>query len=260
MPANRSVVAALAALGLALTATACDDKGTTAAAAASSQASPSPTERVASMTGKRLLDKGREAYGHVSSVRMTGFVVDDEDGGRRTDIQLSADRKGQCAVKVGVGGKGEFELVRTAERTLLVRPTAATLTAMRGAEVAERYRDRWFKVPPGSEYSSMAELCDLTGLTAFGDPNSAWTGLAGDPGTVGDRASMGVMLSSKEEGPYTAHLAAEGAMVPLRLEDGWGESAGKRMTLDFTDYDVPVVLPSLSAGSVVDGDLPKAAA
>ncbi|MFJ4090681.1 hypothetical protein ACIPYS_03785 [Kitasatospora sp. NPDC089913] len=260
MPANRSVVVALAALGLALTATACDGaEGPAAAGAPASQSSPSPTERVASMTGKRLLDKGREAYGHVSSVRMAGFAVD-EDSGRRTGIQLSADRKGQCAAKVDVDGKGQFELVRTAERTLLVRPAAATLTAMRGAEVAERYRDRWFKVPPGSEYSSMAELCDLTGLTAFGDPNSEWSGLAGDPGTVGDRASMGVMLSSKEEGPWTAHLAAEGAMVPLRLEDGWGESAGKRMTLDFTDYDVPVVLPSLSAGSVVDGDLPVKAA
>ncbi|MFB7382721.1 hypothetical protein ACFC6U_30060 [Kitasatospora purpeofusca] len=255
MPANRAVAAALAALGLALTATACDDaKDSTAAAAASGPASPSPTERVASMTGKRLLDKGREAYGKASSLRVTGFVVD-EDSGRRTGVQLAADRTGQCQLKADVEGTGQFEILRT-EGTTLFRPSAATLTAMRGAAVAEHYRDRWFKIPAGSEYSSMADLCDLAGLTAFGDPNGSWQALAGEPGTVAGRASMGVQLSSTEEGAFTAHLAAEGAMVPLRVEDGWGESAGKKMTLDFTDYDVPVVLPAVPAGSVVDGDLP----
>ncbi|MFB7674561.1 hypothetical protein ACFC26_24415 [Kitasatospora purpeofusca] len=255
MPANRAVAAALAALGLALTATACDDANdSTAAAAASSPASPSPTERVASMTGKRLLDKGREAYGKASSLRMTGFVVD-EDSGRRTGVQLAADRKGQCQLKADVDGTGQFEILRT-EGTTLFRPSTATLTAIRGAAVAERYRDRWFKIPAGSEYSSLGDLCDLAGLTAFGDPNGSWQALAGEPGTVAGRASMGVQLSSTEEGAFTAHLAAEGAMVPLRVEDGWGESAGKNMTLDFTDYDVPVVLPAVPAGSVVDGDLP----
>ncbi|KJY31361.1 hypothetical protein [Streptomyces sp. NRRL S-495] len=258
MPANRAVVAALAALGLALTATACDDAQGSTTAAASGPGSPSPTERVASMTGMRLLDKGREAFGRASSVRMTGFVVD-EDSGRRTNVQLAADRKGQCAAKVDAEGKGEFEFVRT-EGTLLYRPSAALLSALRGTEAAERYRDRWFRIPPTSEYASMADLCDLAGLPAFGDPNSSWSALAGEPGTVGGRASMGVQLNSTEEGAFTAHLAAEGAMVPLRMEDGWSESVGKTMTFDFTDYDVPVVLPALPAGSVVDGDLPAKAA
>ncbi|MFD4906838.1 hypothetical protein [Kitasatospora purpeofusca] len=255
MPANRAVVAALAALGLALTATACDDaKDSTAAAAASSPASPSPTERVASMTGKRLLDKGREAFGRVSSVRMTGFAVEEEDG-RRTDIQVAADRKGQCVAKVEVESKGQFELVRTEGRTLF-RPTAATFTALRGPAVAERYKDRWFAISPKSEYASLGGVCDLVWTVPFGEPDSSWNTLSGAPGTVGSRASMSVELSSKDEGVLTAHLAAEGAMVPLRVEDGWGEAAGKTMAFDFADFDVPVVLPVLAAGSVVDGDLP----
>ncbi|MFB8238332.1 hypothetical protein ACFC58_17440 [Kitasatospora purpeofusca] len=253
MPANRAVAAALAALGLALTATACDDvEGSTAAA--SSPASPSPTERVASMTGKRLLDKGREAFGRVSSVRMTGFAVEEDDG-RRTDIQVAADRKGQCVAKVEVESEGRFELVRT-EGRMLFRPAAATLTALRGPAVAERYKDRWFTISPKSEYASLGGVCDLVWTVPFGEPDSSWDTLAGEPGTVGSRASMSVELSSKDEGVLTAHLSAEGAMVPLRVQDGWGESAGRTMAFDFTDFDVPVVLPVLAAGSVVDGDLP----
>ncbi|MFD7411837.1 hypothetical protein ACFVZ3_11340 [Kitasatospora purpeofusca] len=259
MPSDRAVVAALAALGLALAATACDDaKDSTAAAAASSPASPGPTERVASMTGKRLLDKGREAFGRVSSVRMTGFAVDEDDG-RRTDIQVAADRKGQCVAKVEVEGKGQFELVRT-EGRMLFRPTAATFTALRGPAVAERYKDRWFTISPTSEYASLGGVCDLVWTVPFGEPDTSWSTLAGEPGTVGGRASMSVELRSQDAGELITHLAAEGAMVPLRVADGWGESAGKKMTLDFTDYDVPVVLPALPAGSVVDGDLPAKAA
>ncbi|MFF7458495.1 hypothetical protein [Kitasatospora sp. NPDC008115] len=252
--ANRAAVAALVALSLALTVAGCDDGGEGGAAAASpSPSSASPTERVESMTGMILLKKSREAFGKVSSVTMTGFTVED---GVKSTVKVSADRQGNCTGTLDIEGKGGLELLR-GSGTLLVKMSAQLLTTTHDAATAELYKGRYFRIAPGSEYAGMAEVCDLATVPGVGGEASGWDAQSGEPGTIGSRRAMSVLVVSKEEGPHTIHVPVEGPLLPLRIEAGWTGTGSEAVdeAIDFSDYDVPVTVTVPPADQILDLDL-----
>ncbi|MGW4896789.1 hypothetical protein ACWEQL_31705 [Kitasatospora sp. NPDC004240] len=247
MPITRRAAAtATLVVCLAITATACGgDDGAAAkpTGAAAPTTTPSPTERLESMTGVIVLETARAEFRKVASVTMTGFAVKD---GLRATFTVSADRSGNCAATTIQEGQGPSQAVGVQGETF-IRLDPQSFADSWGAATAEKFRGRWFRMPRGQALDDVAGFCDLARVPIVGAAEADEQAISDGVRSVRGRRSVGVSFTSPETPPFLGYIAAEGPPRPVRVK-----SQAEDFQVDFTDYDKPVTVTAPPADQIVD--------
>jgi hypothetical protein len=241
---------AFAALCLAAAATV----GLTGCLPGDGKADSKPKGPFAGLTGGEIANRAVKASTGAKSLRMTGDVPDEEDGGT-IQIDMALNKKGECAGTMSLGGQGKADLIKTGD-TLYMKYDEAFLRAQdKGSSkeetdgVVELLADKWTKMSAtGSDAKDLASFCDLdTVLSGAEDVNSDAT--RGKTTTV--EGTPAIVLNEKDgKDRYTLYVATEGKPYLVKVISKSAKDPG---TLTFTDYNKPVPAKAPS-GKVMDLD------
>ncbi|MFJ3228199.1 hypothetical protein ACIPJS_33280 [Streptomyces sp. NPDC086783] len=213
-----------------------------------------PKGPFAGLTGGEIADRAVKATRGAESLRMKGDVPDEESGGT-IRLDMAMDTKGECAGTIGLGDKGQAELIKTGD-TLYMKYDEAFLREQGEGDskeetdgVVEMLAGRWTKMSATSaDAKEMASFCDLdTVLAEAGDVNSDAT--RGKTSSVD--GTPAIVLHEKDgKDRYTLYVATEGKPYILRVISKSAKDPG---TLTFSDYDKPVPADA-PKGKVMDLD------
>jgi hypothetical protein len=218
------------------------------------KADSKPKGPFAGLTGGEIADRAVKATKGAESLRMKGDVPDEESGGT-IRLDMAMDTTGECAGTIGLGGKGQAELVKTGD-TLYMKYDEAFLREQGKGDseeetdgVVEMLAGRWTKMSATSaDAKEMASFCDLdTMLSEVGDVNSDAT--RGKTSSVD--GTPAIVLHEKDgKDRYTLSVATEGKPYILKVISTSAKDPG---TLTFSDYDKPVPADA-PKGKVMDLD------
>lgn len=281
MRAPRRFRTTVLCLGLALGATACLGKGGPSAAPAPSASSstpspsasstpsptptPSPTETgLAALSAEEINQKANEALLKAGSLRIKGLLRDD---GETLVVDLALDSKNACSGSIAAASMGRMELVSTGSQRWLKANRVFWESVIEGEdgkaaadELEGRYLTGFGDDPDMADAFSVCDLKQLTEET-IGGGEEAGTSPFLHKGTAGSIRGVKTFSVTETIGPLRTemHVADEGIPYPLRVEVTVGTDAPIR--LDFTDYNVPLVVKAPPARQVLDlGELEKDAA
>ncbi|MEV2192826.1 hypothetical protein AB0I02_17830 [Streptomyces phaeochromogenes] len=214
------------------------------------KADSKPKGPFAGQTGGEIADQAVKATSNASSLRMKGDIQDD---GSRVGLDMSLDRKGECAGTMSANGQGKADLVKTGD-TLYMKYDEKFLRAQSdGASkeetdgVVAMLAGKWTKMSAtGSDAKDIASFCDLdTVLADFQDVNSDAT--RGKTTTVD--GTPAIVLHEKDgKDTYTLYVATEGKPYLLKVVSKSADDPG---TVTFGDFDTPVPAEK-PAGKVID--------
>ncbi|MGV9269510.1 hypothetical protein ACWDRR_33155 [Kitasatospora sp. NPDC003701] len=174
---------------------------------------------------------------------MTGFALKD---GHRATFAVSADREGHCTGITTQEGQGPSRVLRVRAETFVKMDPQAFANEW-GAATASRFGGRWVRLPPGQTLDDVGGFCDLATVPVVGAADPGGQAFSGGGQSVGGRRSMSFLLQGPDNPPFLGYLATEGAPRPLRVE-----TQAYDFQVDFSDYDMPVLVTAPPADQVVD--------
>ncbi|MFE7531852.1 hypothetical protein ACFU7Y_40075 [Kitasatospora sp. NPDC057542] len=238
--AKRVLAATAAALSLVATA-ACGPDKTDNATGATTTASPSPTERLESMTGAIIIERAQQDFLKAATVKVTGHSTND---GHKIDFTVQTDDHGNCKGSLTTADLGTMQFLRTSGQTL-AKPDVQALTKLDGPAVAGRMNDRWLRLAPGDTLTAISQLCERKTIPVFGDGTSSKQALnMGSTTVTGVKA---VSILAVIPGAFTGHVSTETPARPLRVE-----SEEQGVAMDFTDYGAPLDVTLPPADQITD--------
>lgn len=206
------------------------------------------------LSGGEIVDRAFKATTTASSLRMAGEVPGDESS-EAIQFDMAMNTGGECTGTLSIGGKGEAELIRTAD-TVYVKYDETFLRAQSEGEpsadvdaAVSMMADRWTQTSATDDADGLDAFCDLDGLlegfTNEGHSNAS-------RGRTSEVAGTPALTLSEKDGEdtYTVHVATEGKPYVLRIDS---TSATAPSSLTFGDYDEPVRAEK-PAGDILDLD------
>jgi len=217
--------------------------GTTASSPSTAVASAKPSVNpLAGLTADQIVSRATVDFKAVSSVHVAGWV---EDSGQTYAVDLTLGTKG-CTGTLGVQGHGSFVLVQIGQ-TVWIKPDKQFWKSEGGVSdptglqlLAGKYLQGSTK---DSGVSSIEQLCDPRQFASFfsGHSNNL---VKGKTTTISGQLALQV---NGTRNSHSAYVTISASPEFLRLDGG---STGH---LDFTGYNVPMVLTPPSADETVNG-------
>ncbi|GGP57109.1 hypothetical protein [Streptomyces sindenensis] len=216
--------------------------------------SPKETGPFAGQSGPEVVDQALKKTTGVKSLRMD-LDMTTADG--RIKAVFASSLGGDCTGKMTMGGEGRMDVVKTGE-TVYTKFDEALLREQSKGEpkadvdaVVELLAGRWTESKASDpDTRESIEFCDLKGLLKDFEGND---NAARKKGTTTVAGTPALRLTEKEgKETYTVDVAAEGAPYILRITSRGGEEP---MTMNLSDFDVPVVAEKPAAKDIVDLDL-----
>ncbi|MFF0017172.1 hypothetical protein [Streptomyces sp. NPDC005374] len=231
------------------------DSGTGTSSASAAPGKPAgKKEAFAGLTGGEIADRATKATTGASSLRMKGDIPDDESGGI-ISVDVTLNKKGECAGTIGMGGKGKAELIKTGETVYMKFDEALLREQSKGESksdtdaVVAMLAGKWTRTKAtGADAKEFEDFCDLgTVLDGAEDTNSdAGRGKA----TTVDGAPAITLHVKDGKDRYTLFVATEGKPYLLRIDSTAGADQG---SIFFSDFDKPVPTAK-PAGAILDLD------
>ncbi|MQS16209.1 hypothetical protein F7Q99_29275 [Streptomyces kaniharaensis] len=240
---KRALAATAAALALASVAACGPDKVDSHVAGTAASASPSPTERLESMTGVIILERAQQDFLKAPTVKITGHLTTD---GQKTDFTVQTDTQGNCKGSFTTAGQGTTQVLRTSGQTL-VKPDAQALAKLTGPAAAELGKDRWLRLVPGDAMTTVTQVCDRKSIPVFGDGTRANQVVNSGTTTVNGVKVVEILAITHDEGGFTGHVSTETPARPVRVE-----SKEQDVAMDFADYGTPLDAALPPADQIID--------
>ncbi|MFI0513890.1 hypothetical protein ACH3Y9_27840 [Streptomyces sp. WSLK1-5] len=256
---------ALAALCIAAAATAgltgcqsdqdkADSSTTSSGASAATGSTAAQKEPFAGLSGGEIADRATKATTGASSLRMKGDLPDDESGAT-ISLDVLLNKKGDCAGTIGMGGKGEAELIKTGDLVYMKFDEAFLREQSEGESKADTdaavamLAGKWTKSKAtGTDAKEFEGFCDL-GAVLDGAGDTASDASRGKATTV-DGAPAITLHEKDGKDRYTLYVATEGKPYLLRVDSTAGAEQG---SVTFSDFDAPVPTQK-PAGEILDLD------
>jgi hypothetical protein len=189
-----------------------------------------------------------DAMNAADALRYTGRVPD-ADG--MIDMDVHTDRDGNCVGHAAIAGQGSFGLLILGDEVWIEPdqefwmthgdlPDENTAAALEGLHL--------YGTTDSPDLAEMAMVCDLEEI--FGGvaiPPREVT--AGADTTHEGAAARTLEVEERTGDTYTMLVAAEGEPYPLHMR---GDYRGDTMTLEFSDYGVPVEVEPPAQHLVID--------
>lgn len=232
------------------------DTAGTGTGTSSTSASPSKPaakkEAFAGLSDGEIADQATKATTCASSLRVKGHIPDDESGGIIT-LDVTLNKKGECAGTIGLGGKGKAELIKTGDTVYMKFDEALLREQSKGESKSDTdaavamLAGKWTRTKAtGADAKELEDFCDLgTVLDGAEDTNSdASRGKA----TTVDGAPAITLHEKDGKDRYTLFVATEGKPYLLRIDSTAGADQGP---VFFGDFDKPVPAQK-PAGRILD--------
>jgi hypothetical protein len=222
-----------------------------ASSAASGSASASHAAAFADLPAAQILDRARNAGAKASSFTMTFDLGANPSQPLRRFGRVSWDRSGHCTGRVTLAGKGSAQLLVSGGTTWL-KPDAAFAKAQWGPAAWATVSGKYVEGPSGDpHFAAVADLCkqddEFLWITLEDSVDLPKLGLT----TVSGVRTVELRSQGKDAG--TIFIAAQGTPYLVKQV-----SLGGPQSLEFTDYDKPVVVVAPPAGQTVAvGRLPR---
>ncbi|MFJ9323463.1 hypothetical protein [Streptomyces globisporus] len=213
--------------------------------------SPKETGPFAGQSGPEVVNKALDRTNGVKSLRI-GLDMTTADGRIKADFASSLG--GDCTGTMSMGGEGRMDIVKTGD-TVYTKFDEALLREQAEGEpkedvdaAVELLAGRWTESKASDpDTKDSIEFCDLKGLLKEFEANDNAAEKKGPTKVAGTPA---LRLTEKEgKETYTIDVAAEGAPYILRVTSRGGEEP---MTMNLSDFDVPVVAEKPAAKDIVD--------
>ncbi|MFE2975690.1 hypothetical protein [Streptomyces sp. NPDC059258] len=213
--------------------------------------SPEETGPFAGQSGPEVVNKAFEKTNGVKSLRI-GIDMTTPDGRIKADFASSLG--GDCTGTMSMGGEGRMAIVKTGD-TVYTKFDEALLREQAEGEpkedvdaAVELLAGRWTESKASDpDTKDSIEFCDLKGLLKEFEAGDTAAEKKGSTKVAGTPA---LRLTEKEgKETYTVDVAAEGAPYILRVTSRGGEEP---MTMNLSDFDVPVVAEKPAAKDIVD--------
>ncbi|MFE6912424.1 hypothetical protein [Streptomyces rubiginosohelvolus] len=213
--------------------------------------SPKETGPFAGQSGPEVVNKALDKTNGVKSLRI-GLDMTTPDGRIKADFASSLG--GDCTGTMSMGGEGRMEIVKTGD-TVYTKFDEALLREQAKGEpkedvdaAVELLAGRWTESKASDpDTKDSIEFCDLKGLLKEFEASDNAAQKKGPTKVAGTPA---LRLTEKEgKETYTIDVAAEGAPYILRVTSRGGEEP---MTMNLSDFDVPVVAEKPAAKDIVD--------
>ncbi len=215
----------------------------TPAAPARTATATAPPGPLAGLTADQIAARAVADFRTVSSVRVTGSVT---DSGGNIALNLAFGPKG-CTGTLGVRGEGSMRLLKIG-KTLWVKPDSQFWRYAAGKNATPEFlrlvAGKYLK--PGAKDSSLRSVGDLCSRSQFaGHLGGQITGLVkGATTTISGQPA----LQLKNAGDSTSAYVTVSAHPELLRLDG-----GSQGRLDFSGYDMPLMLTPPPASQTLDG-------
>ncbi|MFF5772930.1 hypothetical protein ACFY8V_09725 [Streptomyces californicus] len=212
---------------------------------------PKETGPFADQSGPQVANKALKATNGVTSLRIAVDMTT-EDGRIKADFASSLG--GDCTGTMSVAGQGGMEIVKTGG-TVYTRFDEAMMRAqMKGEPKADveaavtMIAGKWMESKASDpDTAETVEFCDLKALLKEFEANDNAAEKKGPSEVAGKPALRLVEKDGKET--YTFDVAAEGEPYLLRVTSKGGKEP---MTMNLSDFDVPVVAKKPAAKDIVD--------
>ncbi|MFF8966340.1 hypothetical protein ACF1BK_26730 [Streptomyces globisporus] len=213
--------------------------------------SPKETGPFAGQSGPEVVNKALDRTNGVKSLRI-GLDMTTADGRIKADFASSLG--GDCTGTMSMGGEGRMDIVKTGD-TVYTKFDEALLREQAEGEpkedvdaAVELLAGRWTESKASDpDTKDSIEFCDLKGLLKEFEASDNAAEKKGPTKVAGTPA---LRLTEKEgKETYTIDVAAEGAPYILRVTSRGGEEP---MTMNLSDFDVPVVAEKPAAKDIVD--------
>ncbi|MFK0134330.1 hypothetical protein ACIQRZ_28660 [Streptomyces rubiginosohelvolus] len=213
--------------------------------------SPKETGPFAGQSGPEVVNKALDKTNGVKSLRI-GLDLTTSDGRIKADFASSLG--GDCTGTMSMGGEGRMDVVKTGD-TVYTKFDEALLREQSKGEpkedvdaAVELLAGRWTESKASDpDTKDSIEFCDLKGLLKEFEASDNAAKKKGPTKVAGTPA---LRLTEKEgKETYTIDVAAEGAPYILRVTSRGGEEP---MTMNLSDFDVPVVAEKPAAKDIVD--------
>lgn len=225
------------------------DERSTASKGSGKQKEPFP-----GLTGGQITERALKATTGASSLRMKGDIPDEQSGGTLR-IDMALNKQGDCAGTMGLGDRGEAELIKTGG-TLYLKYDEAFLRAQSKGEKKSDVdagvallAGKWTKMSAkGEDAKDIASFCDLD--TVLGEADDADSDASRGKATTVDGTPAITLHERDGKDRYTLYVATEGKPYLLRVDSASASDPG---TLTFSEYDKPVPAQKPS-GEILDLD------
>ncbi|NED01413.1 hypothetical protein G3I55_07060 [Streptomyces sp. SID6648] len=213
--------------------------------------SPKETGPFAGQSGPEVVNKALDKTNGVKSLRI-GLDMTTPDG--RIQADFASSLGGDCTGTMSMGGEGRMDVVKTGD-TVYTKFDEALLREQAEGEpkedvdaAVELLAGRWTESKASDpDTKDSIEFCDLKGLLKEFEASDNAAKKKGPTKVAGTPA---LRLTEKEgKETYTIDVAAEGAPYILRVTSRGGEEP---MTMNLSDFDVPVVAEKPAAKDIVD--------
>ncbi|MFF7053610.1 hypothetical protein ACFY94_35170 [Streptomyces griseorubiginosus] len=231
------------------------DSGTGTSSASTATGKPAAEkDPFAGLTGGEIADRAAKATTGASSLRMKGDIPDDESGGT-ISLDVALNKKGECAGTIGMGGKGQVDLIKTGDLVYMKFDEALLREQSKGEPKADTdaavamLAGKWTKTKAtGANGKEFGDFCDLTKVLG-GAEDTASDASRGKTTTV-DGAPAITLHEKDGKDRYTLYVATEGKPYLLRVDSTAGADQG---SVAFSDFDKPVPAQK-PAGDILDLD------
>ncbi|MET9769616.1 hypothetical protein [Streptomyces sp. NPDC006415] len=213
--------------------------------------SPKETGPFAGQSGPEVINKALDKTNGVKSLRIS-LDMTTPDGRIKADFASSLG--GDCTGTMSMGGEGRMAIVKTGD-TVYTKFDEALLREQAVGEpkedvdaAVELLAGRWTESKASDpDTKDSIEFCDLKGLLKEFEAGDNAAEKKGPTKVAGTPA---LRLTEKEgKETYTVDVAAEGTPYILRVTSRGGEEP---MTMNLSDFDVPVVAEKPAAKDIVD--------
>lgn len=206
------------------------------------------------LSGGEITERALKATTGAESLRMQGDMPDEESGGT-LHIDMSLNKKGECAGTLGLDGQGTAELIKTGD-SIYMKYDEAFLRAQSEGEpkgqvdaTVAMLAGKWTKMSvQGADADDVAAFCDLDVMLGGAEDGSS-DATRGRTTTIGGKRAL-TLRERDGKDDYTFYVATEGEPYLLRLDNA---SPGEPGTVTFSAFDEPVPARKPS-GPVIDLD------
>ncbi len=206
------------------------------------------------LSGGEIAERALKATTGAESLRMQGDMPDEESGGT-LHIDMSLNKKGECAGTLGLDDQGTAELIKTGD-SIYMKYDEAFLRAQSEGEpkgqvdaTVAMLAGKWTKMSvQGADADDVAAFCDLDVMLGGAEDGSS-DATRGRTTTIGGKRAL-TLRERDGKDDYTFYVATEGEPYLLRLDNASPEEPGS-VTFSAFDEPVPARKPS---GPVIDLD------
>ncbi|PCG82855.1 hypothetical protein CIB93_27610 [Streptomyces sp. WZ.A104] len=220
-------------------------------AACGAGSGPEETGPFANQSGPEVANKALTATSKVKSLRI-GLDMTTSDGRIKADFATSLG--GDCTGTMSMGGTGTMEVIRTGDRVYTKLDEALLREQGKGEPKADidaavkLIAGRWMESKASDPDAEEAtEFCDLKAILKEFEATDNAARKVGPSEVTGKPALRLTEKDGKET--FTFDVAAEGEPYLLRVTSKGGEEP---MTMNLSDFDVPVVAKKPAAKDMVD--------